>query len=105
LAALLVKTNSLVNWESGLSPYKKPLKTYGLELYPPELNLLYNINGSVLNFSKKEDRIEKEVLDQNSIRYFFRISDWFWGYMYRLLPSLTAQVKSQLTYRIKKFFR
>lgn len=82
-----------------------PEKSFGLELYPPELNLIYAISGNALHLTTTDNLLETEKMTKEKIRYFYKVSDWFWGYLYRLLPSLKLQIINQAKYHLKKVFR
>jgi len=97
---LLNKANVLTSKKT-----KNMIMNFGLDLYPPEMNIAFGIEGKAICLTAVENARMRQGLSSETLRYYYKISDWFWGYLYKLLPSLKKQLRDQVFYRLRKLFR
>ena len=100
------KPKSILNKDFVITtkPVINTCQSFGLNLYPPELNVVYEIKGEAIHLSSTKDLLYEDVLSDEKIRYFYKIPDWFWGHLYKMLPSITNQIKNHISYKFKKMW-
>lgn len=81
---------------------QRPALEFGLMLYPPELNIIYNISGKDLFLVKKENVDFKVFSNKEVLKYYYSLSENAISKIQSLLPPLRNQLINQTLYNLKK---
>lgn len=84
---------------------KNHIMSFSLELYPPELNIIYNIKGRDIYLAEVEDVDFNSNSCSKLLKYSYHLSDFAIQKIQNLLPPLRIQLKKQLFYHLKKLFK
>lgn len=82
-----------------------PLIEFGLEMYPPEINVINKITGRKIVLARKEDVDFKKAAKESLLKYSYVLSDKSIQKIQHQLPPLRVQLKNQLLYKIRKLFK
>lgn len=79
-------------------PAAAKMESFGLELKPPELNVMLDIEGAGMHLCQAKD-ISTQQISPAILHYYYPVDEWN---LPALTPPLREQIRSRLDYSVKR---